>query len=555
MSSRPVYVALGAFAATLLVLSARSAMSSGQSGALVRLQADAPGTVQTGNLNISGRATVGQIVHGTTAPGALIHVEVDAIGSGIYAHNQSESAYPPIHGSFGSPWDHQFYSAAVRGDSKLPYVHGVSGQSETAFGVAGYGEAAGSVGVSGYSSFGTGGSFSNNNTSFAALYARNFSGGLAANLDGQVKFGTMTHAVAGAPIAIEHIEIDSNTTGIFARTATNNVKPAIYGIIGAGWNYQFFNAAVRGDGAITGTMGVAGHSVNNYGVVGYGETSSSVGVYGYSNLGTGGKFENNSLGPALSATNFAGGPTAILNGKTAIGANFAPSNSLDVRGTTADAVTITNTSTGRGVHVVAPGDTAVWAETTNGFTALDARKPGGLAAYFNGNISVTGTVAKGGGSFKIDHPLDPQNKYLYHSFVESPDMKNIYDGVVTTDAKGYATVTLPEWFDTLNRDFRYQLTVLDEDDADSFVMAKVVRKIKGNQFTLRTSAPNVEVSWMVTGIRQDDFANAHRIPVEQDKEPENRGLYLYPEEAGVAKERGIDFQRYERMRKAGAPKK
>ena len=34
-------------------------------------------------------------------------------------------------------------------------------------------------------------------------------------------------------------------------------------------------------------------------------------------------------------------------------------------------------------------------------------------------------MSKPGGSFKIDHPVDPACKYLYHSFVESPDMMNV----------------------------------------------------------------------------------------------------------------------------------
>ena len=67
----------------------------------------------------------------------------------------------------------------------------------------------------------------------------------------------------------------------------------------------------------------------------------------------------------------------------------------------------------------------------------------------NGNVSVTGTLSKGSGSFKIDHPLDPKNKYLYHSFVESPDMMNIYNGNITTDANGFATVEMPDWFEAL----------------------------------------------------------------------------------------------------------
>src|SRR5690349_4851424 len=38
-----------------------------------------------------------------------------------------------------------------------------------------------------------------------------------------------------------------------------------------------------------------------------------------------------------------------------------------------------------------------------------------------GTLSVTGAISKATGSFVIDHPLDPKNKLLYHSFVESPD--------------------------------------------------------------------------------------------------------------------------------------
>jgi len=106
---------------------------------------------------------------------------------------------------------------------------------------------------------------------------------------------------------------------------------------------------------------------------------------------------------------------------------------------------------------------------------------GGPAAYLSGDVTVTGTLSKGGGAFKIDHPLDPENKYLYHSFVESPEMMNVYNGNAVTDADGYAVVTLPEYFEVLNRDFRYQLTVIGE-----FAQAIVAKKIAGNQFTIRT---------------------------------------------------------------------
>src|SRR5207247_3447819 len=69
--------------------------------------------------------------------------------------------------------------------------------------------------------------------------------------------------------------------------------------------------------------------------------------------------------------------------------------------------------------------------------------PDGSAGVFVGDVQVTGILSKGSGSFKIDHPLDPANKYLYHSFVESPDMKNIYDVTITAEEKCYPVVQLP----------------------------------------------------------------------------------------------------------------
>ncbi|HPC84273.1 MAG TPA: hypothetical protein P5234_11390 [Thermoanaerobaculaceae bacterium] len=145
----------------------------------------------------------------------------------------------------------------------------------------------------------------------------------------------------------------------------------------------------------------------------------------------------------------------------------------------------------------------------------------------SGNAMVKGTLSKGGGSFKIDHPLDPEGKYLYHSFVESPDMKNIYDGVVVTDESGLAAVQLPEWFEALNRDFRYQLTVIGR-----FAQAIVEEEVAHNRFTIRTNLGSVKVSWQVTGIRKDAFANANRIPIEEDKPEADRGFYLHPEAFG-----------------------
>ncbi|HKX33305.1 MAG TPA: hypothetical protein VJ302_36850, partial [Blastocatellia bacterium] len=144
-----------------------------------------------------------------------------------------------------------------------------------------------------------------------------------------------------------------------------------------------------------------------------------------------------------------------------------------------------------------------------------------------GTTFISGRLTKSSGAFKIDHPLDPENKYLYHSFVESPDMMNIYNGNVITDRYGEATVALPAYFEALNRDFRYQLTVIGQ-----FARVIIASKIRNRRFTIKADQPHVEVSWQVTGIRRDAYANANRIEVEEDKPSSERGSLLHPEAFG-----------------------
>jgi hypothetical protein len=162
----------------------------------------------------------------------------------------------------------------------------------------------------------------------------------------------------------------------------------------------------------------------------------------------------------------------------------------------------------------------------------------GAAGWFAGDVNVTGTLFKGGGGFKIDHPLDPENQYLNHSFVESPDMKNVYDGVVVLDANGEAWVELPAYFETLNKDFRYQLTAIGAPAPGLYV----AQEIEDNRFQVGGGSPGLKVSWQVIGIRQDPYAEAHPIPVEEDKSAQERGKYLHPVELGQPAILGLDIQ-------------
>ena len=157
------------------------------------------------------------------------------------------------------------------------------------------------------------------------------------------------------------------------------------------------------------------------------------------------------------------------------------------------------------------------------------------AAVFIGAVDVYGNLYKSSGAFKIDDPIDPANKYLVHSFVESPDMMNIYNGNVVTNGSGEAVVIMPDYFEALNRDFRYQLTTIG-----SFSKAMVASEISNGKFVIRTEQGNVKVSWQVTGVRQDAWANAHRLPNEVEKTEKERGHFIHPELFGHKGEPSIN---------------
>ena len=169
----------------------------------------------------------------------------------------------------------------------------------------------------------------------------------------------------------------------------------------------------------------------------------------------------------------------------------------------------------------------------------------GAAAVFHGAVTVFGDLnVAGTKNFKIDHPLDPENKYLIHAAIESSEVLNVYSGNVVTDANGKASVALPEWFESLNKDLRYQLTVIG-----TFAQAIVGEKVKSNRFIIKTNAPNVEVSWQVTGVRSDAAMRKHPFKVEQDKPETERGFYLSPDAFDQPEEKGVESARQREMMK------
>jgi hypothetical protein len=307
---------------------------------------------------------------------------------------------------------------------------------------------------------------------------------------------------------------------------------------------------VRGRSSTVGVFGALDNSppVASAGVEGmaqtangvYGQSDSADAVYGLSNSASGVKGHGNGHGAGIygenSSTNASTGghPGSGVYGYAGDGPGVVgqSANNYGVEGDAGQAnkagVYGTNSSSGTGVTGYSHNGYGVY-----GFSDTSD------AGYFGGNVTVAGNLTKGSGSFKIDHPLDPADKYLYHSFVESPDMKNIYDGVATLDESGNAVVSLPDWFEALNRDFRYQLTSIGTPQPGLYI----AREVENNAFAISGGTAGARVSWQVTGIRHDAYADAHRIPIEEGKKPEERGRYLHPELFGHAGEAPIGAPR------------
>jgi hypothetical protein len=296
------------------------------------------------------------------------------------------------------------------------------------------------------------------------------------------------------------------------------------------------NYAIRGD-APNGS-GVVGSSAapGNAATAGLHSANNGIGVYGEANAGD--------LAYGVHGKSVQG--TAVYGvSDTGVGLRGVSTSNTGVTGTSSLFVGVRGSSSasnsagvdGESPYIGVEGRTSGDNPDRQAVRGDNFNSATGYAGIFVGNVLVTGLLTKSSGSFLIDHPMDPHNKYLSHSSVESPDMKNVYDGNATTDATGYAKITLPDYFEALNKDFRYQLTVIGD-----FAQAVVSKEIEKNAFEVKTDRPNVKVSWQVTGIRQDAWAKAHPTVVEKEKSEAERGKYLAPEVYGQSKEMGIGFR-------------
>jgi hypothetical protein len=301
---------------------------------------------------------------------------------------------------------------------------------------------------------------------------------------------------------------------------------------------------VHGSSASTSGRGVFGEATAasgfTYGVYGRSASTSGRGVYGEATAANGGAFGVHGSSASTSGTGVYGEATATTGINWGVfGESWSESGTgvaglaTATSGTNYGGWFESNSNTGFGVHA--------WAKATSGVNygiKAITSSAAGWAGYFEGRVFVNGAFsASGTKAFQIDHPLRPETHYLNHFCAEGPEPYNLYRGNVTTDAQGYAVVQLPDYFEAVNRDPTYHLTVIDS--SDDFILAKVVREIQTNRFVIRTSKPFVKVSWEVKAIRNDLWVQRYGYQTEQEKEDNFKGKYLNPELYGQPKERGV----------------
>jgi hypothetical protein len=468
------------------------------------------------------------------------------MGKGVYGEATATGLYNNYGGYFEAA---SSYGRGVFGKATGESGRGVDGLAEGSQGQGVLGTATGIVGV------GVKG-LAGGETAYG-VYGEATATGFWENYGGYFEAaGDIGHGVYGKATGTQGIGVQGNAVatgdttnygGLF--TAAGDEAYAVYGLATATGRLTNYGGWFRADGDEG--RGVHGECPGNWGVGLEGEVSGNLGKAVVGQATATGAFQNygghfvawgddgrgvfgRAVGPDGHAVH--GEATATIGEN--YGGYFTAAGDLG-RGVRAKATG----SGGVGVLGSADGDQGcgvvgiVSGASSSAYAVFGhALDPNAYAGYFGGKVHITGNLSKGGGSFLIDHPLDPANKYLQHSFVESPDMMNVYNGNVALDEKGQATVQFPDYFGALNRDFRYQLTAIGAPAPNLYV----AEKISDNRFEIAGGKPGMEVSWQITGVRHDAYAVANRIKVEEDKPVEARGSYLHPEAYGLPKEKSIE---------------
>jgi len=468
------------------------------------------------------------------------------------------------------------------------FTNGLRGQSDSTTGKGVFGVASATSGIN-YGVYGRAASpngygvYSDGNMGTNGILSAGVAqfGGTNAN---QVLF-VQNAASANDAAAIKALASGANGTttgGYFVSLSPNG--QGVYGYAPATGVYGEGSDGVRGVGGSRGVFGsVSGNSGVTYGVWGQTDSTSGIGTFGYATASTGQNFgvyghslSTTGIGVYGEATTSTGlnlgvwgrsmstqgtgvwGETTATSGSNqgVYGINRSPDGFGVYGHNTTTGVGVLGSSNGdlgtgvkgtsvgtagRGVSGISTGSAGDgvngYAMTAGGSGVYGKSETGsGFGVYSSGNMAATG-----GKSFLIDHPSDPENKYLVHYSTESPSPQNFYVGNVTTDGAGYAWVELPSYFADINKNFKYQLTVVDDADEKGFVQVKVSKKIQGNRFQIRSSSPKTEVSWRVDADRNDLWMRQYPAKDVVEKVGRAKGKYVRPELYNLGPEFGDHY--------------
>lgn len=462
-----------------------------------------------GNLSVGGSLTVlacNTTVASCPGTGTVVGQNSSAVSgsAGVFGESTATTFLNPTYGVFGKNTQNGGFGAGVfglstvnndgvRGESQgggagvrgigrsgtgNPFSYGVLGVSFSDFGIGVVGEATSTANSGGA----VGGWFSSWHPLGMALIAEHgaapgfgtYPPGTAVVAHTASTSGRGVYGVAGAPTGVTY-------GGYFLSESNNSSAIGAFGRCDAG-------VGVYGKGGETGVFGTAYN-----GVVGLSPVFNGNGLIGTADLGT-------------DAWGVSG---QSIQGQGVVGrAGPGPLPGGGFPGATG-VVGYSSAAGGIGVFGQSPIATA----------------NSSWAGYFDGRVNITGslcaaTLCASAKAFRIDHPLDPEHQYLLHTSVESPDMKNMYDGVAVLDEDGKCEIDLPDWFQALNCDFRYQLTCIG-----AWSPVFVAKEIHNNRFQIDGGKPGMKVSWQVTGIRHDAWAQENRTPVEVAKSARNDAKY------------------------------
>lgn len=515
----------------------------------VNLQASSPGTQQVGHVNVSGKVLAGSLQ--ATDPGSSAQVvKGDATASGGATYGGLfrvwSSTGTGVRGvalsTLGSADGGTFQTAASEGAGVRGFATSVTGVN---YGV--FGKAVSSTGFAGYfqGNLHSTGTISGDGSGITTLNASMLASGTVSNsrlpvpisLSGNLG-SAVVYATNASASGIGVFGGSTSATGSTIGTQGHVLSSAGTGVLG--WAHSGSGTTMGGRfvSLSTSGKGVVGHTTattgTTYGL--YGESNSTTGraVFGFASATTGSNFGGLFHTASPSGRGVYGTASATTGFPIGVMGHSAAKEGRGVYGY------VNNTEGGLCYGVYGEGPYAgVYGRNDSpsgvAYGVLGkASSSAGYGVFATGNLGGSGVK-----TFRIDHPLDPENKFLLHYSAEGPEPQNIYNGTVVTDHRGRAWVQLPDYFGEVNTAPRYQLTVLEDEDSTAFVQVKVGRKIRDNRFLVVTSAPNVEVSWEVKARRNDRWVRLHGAPVERDKEGPEAGRYQNPELYGKPKSMGI----------------